>query len=131
MEAAPALTAVLVDSDVVTEVLRHRNPELAARWRAVGYGGAEIYSSPVTYAEIWRGIREGEQDQVESLFAEMTCLPIDAKVGRKAGEYLRRYQASHGLQFGDALIAATAAVHQVPLWTRNRKHYPMKDVRLV
>ena len=29
---------------------------------------------------------------------------------------------------GDALIAATVAVLDVRLWTRNRRHYPMKDL---
>jgi predicted nucleic acid-binding protein len=27
------------------------------------------------------------------------------------------------------LIAATASVHQLKLWTQNRKHFPMKDVQ--
>ena len=36
---------------------------------------------------------------------------------------------SHGVQLGDALIAATAAVHDAELWTRNRKHYPMRGLR--
>jgi len=30
---------------------------------------------------------------------------------------------------GDALIAATASVQGADLWTRNRKHYPMKGLR--
>jgi predicted nucleic acid-binding protein len=29
---------------------------------------------------------------------------------------------------GDALIAAAASIHGLDLWTRNRKHYPMKDI---
>jgi predicted nucleic acid-binding protein len=60
----------------------------------------------------------------------MTCLPINAEIGRKAGEYLRQFRRSHNVALGDALIAATAAIHEVPLWTGNRKHYPMKEIRL-
>ena len=41
---------------------------------------------------------------------------------------LGQYAKSHGMELGDALIAATAAVHKVELWTRNRRHYPEKDV---
>jgi predicted nucleic acid-binding protein len=33
------------------------------------------------------------------------------------------------LELGDALIAAAATTSGVRLWTRNRKHYPMADVR--
>jgi len=32
------------------------------------------------------------------------------------------------VELGDALIAATASLHNLALWTRNRRHYPMKDV---
>ena len=49
----------------------------------------------------------------------------------RAGIYLRQFHRSHGLDIGDALIAATAAVHGCALWTRNHKHYPMKDIELI
>ena len=52
-------------------------------------------------------------------------------IGRRAGGYLRQFHRSHGLDIGDALIAATAAVHGCALWTCNRKHYPMKDIELI
>ena len=58
----------------------------------------------------------------------MVCVPVDAEIGRKAGEYLRLYRRSHGVELGDALIAATASAHGLKLWTRNRKHYPMREV---
>jgi len=48
----------------------------------------------------------------------------------KAGDYLRQFHRSHSLELGDALIAATASIHLLRLWTRNRKHYPMKDIQL-
>jgi predicted nucleic acid-binding protein len=49
-------------------------------------------------------------------------------VGRQAGIYLRQYRRSHGIEIADALIAATVAANRAQLWTRNRKHYPMKEV---
>jgi len=57
-------------------------------------------------------------------------VPVDQEIGRRAGEYLRAFHASHGTELGDALIAATAAVHTCALWTQNRKHYPMPDLEL-
>jgi hypothetical protein len=131
MEEAAALSAVLVDSDVVIEVLRRRDTEITTRWKLLGHSEARVYCSPVTVAEIWHGAKGSEHERVEALFAQLTCLPADGRIGRRAGSYLALYQKSHGLQMGDALIAATASVHGVPLWTRNRKHYPMRDVRLV
>jgi len=46
----------------------------------------------------------------------------------RAGDYLKRYAKSHHVELGDALIAATASIHKLELWTRNRRHYPMNDV---
>jgi predicted nucleic acid-binding protein len=121
---------LLVDSDVLIEVLRQRNPAITARWEAVAASETVLLYSPVTLAEVWTGVRPGEQELVEAAFQEMTCIPVDPEIGRRAGDYLRTYHASHGLALGDALIAATAAVHRTPLWTRNKKHYPMRDLRL-
>ncbi len=98
------------------------------KWRALARSEALILYSPVTAAEIFHGIRDGEREVVEASLTVMTCAPIDQKIGRRAGEYLRLFHRSHNLQLGDALIAAAAAVHGLDLWTRNRKHYPMKDV---
>ena len=82
----------------------------------------------MTIAELWHGVRPHEQKALEDLFNLMTTIPIEAEVGRRAGEYLRQYAKSHRIELGDALIAATAAIHKVELWTRNRRHYPTKDV---
>lgn len=54
---------------------------------------------------------------------------LDRHVGRTAGAYLARYARSHALELGDALIAAAAVNAGLRLWTLNRKHYPMPDVR--
>jgi hypothetical protein len=54
---------------------------------------------------------------------------IDSNVGRQAGWYLARYAKSHGLEIADALVAAAAVTAGYRLWTLNRKHYPMDDLR--
>ena len=32
------------------------------------------------------------------------------------------------MELGDALIASAALLNRASLWTRNRKHYPMKEL---
>ena len=54
----------------------------------------------------------------------------DAATGRRAGSYLLRYARSHGIGIADALIAAAASTTGLQLWTLNRRHYPMDDLRL-
>lgn len=101
---------------------------MISRWLALGNSGATILYSPVSAAELWAGARLNEYEGLNNLFSALTCVPIDAEIGRQAGMYMGRYRKSHGLQIGDALIASGAVSSKAVLWTRNRKHYPMKDV---
>ena len=123
------MTEVLLDSDVIIAWLRGRQPaaevipELLAR-------GDTLTWTPVSIAEIFAGVRKGEEAAVSKLFLILDTLVLTAKVGKKAGEYLKSYSRSHGVELGDALIAAAAHSKEIPLWTFNRKHYPMKDVCL-
>ena len=87
-----------------------------------------ILCSPVNVAELWQGARPHERKALAALFALMTCIPIDAEIRQLAGDYLNQYAKSPSVELGDALIVATVAVLDVRLWTRNRRHYPMKDL---
>jgi predicted nucleic acid-binding protein len=120
--------AILFDSDVLIEVSRGRDEKLLESWRGLS-GDTLLLCSPVTVAELWHGARPKEHGILEALFAAVICVPIDKEIGRKAGDYLREYAKSHALELGDALIAATASIHQAELWTLNRKHYPMRGLR--
>jgi predicted nucleic acid-binding protein len=119
---------VLIDSDILIEVSRGRDTALLSRWIELGQSDALILFSPVSAAELWAGARPAEHTVLEALFEALVCVPADAVVGRRAGEYLRRYQKSHAVELGDALIAASAVTSDARLWTRNRKHYPMPQV---
>ena len=89
----------------------------------------ELYWAPVSVAEVYAGVRKDEEEATANLFLLLEPVPIVAETGRKAGLYLRSYAKSHGVELGDALIAACASAEDLPLWTLNRKHYPMKDIR--
>jgi len=121
--------AVLIDSDILIEVTRGRDAAILEKWRALAESQQEILCSPVTVAELWHGARTSEHGALEALFSALRIVPIDREVGRYAGDYLRQYAKSHHVELGDALIAATAAVAKAELWTRNRKHYPMRSLK--
>jgi predicted nucleic acid-binding protein len=120
---------VLIDSDILIEVSRGKDAALLARWEELSQSDNLILYSPVTAAELWAGARPREYAALALLFRTLVCAPIEAETGKQAGDYLRQYRKSHGIALGDALIAATAHRHQAHLWTRNRKHYPMKDLQ--
>ena len=119
---------VLVDSDILIEVSRERSRDILSKWTQLAESGSAILCSPVSSAELWAGALPREHEATAKLFHTLLCAPIDYETGRQAGDYLRQYGKSHGLQIGDALIAAAAVLHRADLWTRNRKHYPMKDL---
>jgi len=120
--------SVLVDSDILIEVSRGKDQEVLSRWTALGHSEDAILYSPVTAAELWAGARPREYEALTNLFRALLCASVDGETGRRAGDYLRQYRKSHGVELGDALIAATAVQNEASLWTRNRKHYPMKEL---
>jgi hypothetical protein len=122
------MTAILLDSDVLIEVGRGRDQTILDRWTALSESASAVLCSPVTVAEIWHGARPSEHSSIEALFSALVCVAIDDVIGRRAGEYMATFAKSHDLELGDALIAATASLYPAQLWTRNRKHYPMRDV---
>jgi predicted nucleic acid-binding protein len=123
------MNGVLVDSDILLEVLRGRKPEVARHWADAVAMGTPLFYSPVTLAEVRYGMWEHARVSTERVFSSMLTVPIEVEIGTRAGDYLRKFHASHAVELGDALIAATASVHELDLWTHNRKHFPMKDVR--
>jgi predicted nucleic acid-binding protein len=122
------LKSVLIDSDILIEVTRARDDAILLRWDELSRVETPLMCSPVTIAELWHGARPQEHRTLNALFAAIHCISIDSKIGIRAGEYLRQHARSHHVELGDALIAATASIHNLALWTRNRKHYPMKDL---
>ena len=122
------MKSVLVDSDILIEVSRGRNEEIVAKWMDLSNSDDAVLYSPVSVAELWAGARPKEHEALKNLFQALRCAPIDDEAGRRAGLYLQQYRRSHAVELADALIAAGAVANGAELWTRNRKHYPMKDI---
>jgi len=123
----PPLTGVLFDSDVIIEILRG-DREIVDAVAALEASGTPTYCSPINRAEIYAGIRPGEEAVTDPFFRARGEVVLDAEVGRRAGAYLARHAASRGVRIADALIAAAAASSGLRLWTLNRRHYPMEDL---
>ncbi len=122
--------ALLIDSDILIDHLRKEK-------KALDFLDAEIekdsllFLSVISRAEIYAGIRKGEEEAVNSLFEIITPVNVDTAIADKSGEYLRKFSKSHALNIGDAVIAATASEMKLSLMTRNVKHYPMKDIEVL
>lgn len=123
------MSGVLVDSDILIEVLRGRKAEPVRQWTELVNTGVPLDCSPVSLVEIRHYMRERERESIERMLASLNCIPIGVEIAARAGDYLRAFHASHAVELGEAFIAATAALHQLPLWTQNREHFPMKELR--
>lgn len=59
----------------------------------------------------------------ENDVSNLTILPVDIDISRISLELLRKYVLSHKLTVPDALIAATALVFSIPIYTLNVKDF--------
>jgi predicted nucleic acid-binding protein len=120
----------LLDTDILIDFLRGR---AQARAFLGGYQGAAAppVISVVSVAELWAGVRPGEERATGALLSALRKISLSEAIALAAGDMLRTYRRSHGTELGDALIAATAVEIGATLITRNVKHYPMPAVTVL
>ena len=112
---------MLVDTDVLI-------------WHLRGYAQAtrrldqldSLALSAVSYLELLQGMRSKTELAALKKMLERrgaNTLPLTEAITHRACLLMEALTMSHGLQMGDALIAATALEHRMPLLTGNVKHY--------
>jgi predicted nucleic acid-binding protein len=113
---------VVLDTSVIVDYLRG----IPAAGHYVDALPGVPVCSEVTRTELLRGMRSDERVRTGRFLEQMSWVVIDDVLSRRAGELGRQFRASHGLLgVAELLIAATAEVHELPLATRNVKHFPM------
>jgi len=122
--------SVVLDTDVVIDLLKKRS-DVVAQFLALVESGTIFLLSPAVVAEIYAGAFEREHKTIDAFFKLCQHVDLNSETGRTAGLYAKRFsKAFQGISLENFLLAATARAHQCPLWTHNRKHYPMDDVVL-
>lgn len=127
----------LLDTNVISEIRRGRDPHVAA-W-ASSVGDAELYLSVLTLGEIRKGIeRLRPRDplraqaladwlgRLHDLFADR-ILSIDHRAADRWGAL----NATRSRNTVDSLLAATAHVHGITIATRNTRDFEGCDVELL
>ena len=114
----------LVDTDVLIDYLRGHP-------KAVEYLEAnvnEVAISAVSVAELFQGVREGQERQkLSTTLSALVVLPLTEEIAEVAGLYRRDFRVSTGCGLADCMIAATAAHHGLELVTLNGKHFTMLE----
>jgi hypothetical protein len=116
---------MLVDTDVLIWHLRGY-PKATQRLDQL----PKLTLSAVTYLELLQGMRNrSEQRALQKSLAlrQADRLPLTPAITERAIILMEKLALSHGLQLGDALIAATGIEHQLTLLTANTKHFSVVD----
>lgn len=114
--------ALLFDTNILIEYLRDR-PD--AR-NLLEEQDERPQISVGSVMELYAGFKNRREEQSgERLLSEAHILPVTRDIAKRAGVFSRLFQASHGLDDIDAIIAATAEHHDLRLATLNTKHFPM------
>ncbi len=121
---------LVLDTNIVIDLLK-KVPTIVARFLALLEAETTFLISPIVVAEVYAGAFRREHKDIEALFDLCQRVSMDSDTGRMAGLYANQYaKAFQGIALEDYLLAATARAHRCPLWTHNRKHYPMDDIEL-
>jgi predicted nucleic acid-binding protein len=76
--------------------------------------------------ELIAGCRDKDEvEKAQKLIADFTLLHLSPAESIKAYELMVNYSKSHGMAIPDALIAATAIVHDLELASDNERHFSM------
>jgi predicted nucleic acid-binding protein len=120
--ASAAKGLLVIDTDVLIDYLRDQP-------QAVSFlEGLEqpLAASVVSVAELYVGVREGEERQrLDAFVSAFEALPLERELAVQAGLFRRQYGRSHGTGLADALIAASVEAAGATLVTLDRRHFPM------
>lgn len=119
-----------LDTDIVIDLLK-KQPAVVARFLELLESKTRFLISPIVIAEVYAGAYPKEHKDIEAFFDLCQRIDMASEAGRTAGLYANQYRKSfQGISLEDFMLAATAKAHRCPLWTGNRKHYPMQDIEL-
>ena len=121
----------LVDTDVLIDYLLGAEPMASKVAKLVATG--QLVTSSVNCFELLCGAQENKRADVTRAFVSVVdVLTLDKLGAEKAAEVRRDLQgAGQDIGMGDSLIAGIALAYDLPLLTRNQKHFQrVKNLRL-
>jgi predicted nucleic acid-binding protein len=121
---------LVLDTCIVIDLLK-KTPAVVQTFLHHIQAGTQFLVCPVVVAEVYAGAFKREHKAVEALFDLCQRIDLSPATGRQAGLYANQYaKAYQGIALEDFMLAATAHTYRCPLWTHNRKHFPMTDIEL-
>ena len=120
---------IVLDTTVLIDALR--GYPAAERIRLLRHSRYQLWVTPISIEELWRGLRPGEETAAARLTDALRLAPIDRRCAQIAGEWRRGYaKTGVTLHQADCLIAAATYRVGARLVTGNPKDFPMEDLRV-
>ncbi|MCG6138179.1 MAG: type II toxin-antitoxin system VapC family toxin [Nostoc sp. LLA-1] len=112
---------ILCDTNILIEFYKN-NTAIIQELRQIGIHQLAI--SVITRAELYYGaINKNELNRIQQHLDILQNIPIEQPISEKFIQLMAQYSLSHKLTIPDALIAATAIIHNISLYTLNRKDF--------
>jgi predicted nucleic acid-binding protein len=112
---------IYVDTNILIDALRGYQP--ATEFIAQSSQTDVIACSQVCEVELLLGApSRALRRPIDRLLRDLTVVTPTQDDFTQAVEHFRKFSLSHGVEFFDCLVAATALRLTVPVYTRNRKH---------
>lgn len=112
---------VLCDTDIIIEFYKE-HPGIVTHLRSIGQENIAI--SIVTSGELLFGaLNKRELHQIKDDIEHLTVIHLNDSIGKCFEQLMISYTLSHRLSVPDGLIAATAIVENIPLYTLNQKDF--------
>ncbi len=113
----------LLDTNILIEVLKGNQSIIEKLIPGTQYGISVVCSMELIY-----GARDkAEVRKIEKALDQLRCYHITSAISKTALELMRKHSKSHGLAIPDALIASTAIIEELPLFTLNVKDFRYID----
>ena len=116
-------TGIVVDTDIIIDYLKKRNPGAASLKEA--YLKYRIHITSITVYELLYGVQKsGKENFIIRLLKYVTVVPFDDAAAKKAAA-IHYNLRSKGMDIGvkDSFIAGICESHNMPLLTRNINHF--------
>jgi predicted nucleic acid-binding protein len=120
---------LLVDTDILIDYLKKIKPAKAL----FDSNEADLYCSILSKKELLTkpGLSSSERKKIVNLLLKIKILKIDNEINNKYTLLLEKYGPQQATM-PDFVIVATAWAKNLPLLTRNRRHFQhIKEIRLV
>ena len=120
---------ILCDTNILIEFYKNNNA-IFQELRQIGSHNLTI--SVITRAELYYGaINKNELNRIQKHLDLLQNIPIDRLISEQFIQLMANYSLSHKLTIPDALIAATALVKDLELYTLNIKDFSfIENLRL-